>query len=231
MVGMCNRQLATSKHCYTMIIGLLGRKGSGKDEFCRQLGSWVSVSRTAFGDALKQEVAAWCGVSIEYIESHKENFRLIMQGWGTEFRRMLYGYDYWVKQLPMFVDDAVNVVTDVRFQNEADFIRANGGVLVRIDRSINSGDQHVSEHGCELINVDYVISNDGSIKDLSDAAWALLNDLDQRVNWSDPEITEFPPVGDRPDFPPVGDRPDFPNPFFCDCTAESSQQHYDVKTT
>lgn len=62
-------------------IGLSGKKKSGKStvanmiENCYPVGSVVKL---AFADALKQEVARACMVSLEYIETHKDNFRLIL---------------------------------------------------------------------------------------------------------------------------------------------------------
>ena len=56
---------------------------------------------------------------------------------------------------------------------------------MRIDRQHDSDDHHISEQGCNTINVDYAICNDGTLSELSDAAWALLDDLGPRVTWKD----------------------------------------------
>lgn len=92
--------------------------------------------------------------------------RFILQLWGTEYRRRgESGRDsYWLD----IVRDAIEalpersfVVTDVRFNNEADFIEAIGGILVRVrrveleireaaDRRKNGRAAHPSE--TELLN-------------------------------------------------------------------------------
>lgn len=154
-----------------LVIGLSGKKGSGKDHTChllRRLGweSSIDVERLAFADPLKDEVAQACGVTREFIEKNKPNFRLILQGWGSEFRRQLCGDSYWLKKL----DDRINesscdivVISDARFRNEADFIRNDwGGLIVRIDRNENQSDPHPSEIDLDDYDFDYRINNDGS---------------------------------------------------------------------
>ena len=86
------------------LIGLMGRKLSGKDTFCQYLqtsarGQGVQVVRLAFGNLLKGEVAKACGVTVEEIDADKAAFRPILQWWGTDFRRQRYGEDYWVSQV------------------------------------------------------------------------------------------------------------------------------------
>ena len=70
------------------------------------------------------------------------------------------------------------VVTDIRFQNEADLIRKNGGILVRIERKPvglfarwglalrRRFNDHPSESNTDKIRVDRVIDNSGSLESL-----------------------------------------------------------------
>ena len=65
--------------------------------------------------------------------------RFILQLWGTEYRRRgENGRDsYWLDIVRAAIDaspDRSFVITDVRFNNEADFIEAIGGILVRVRR-------------------------------------------------------------------------------------------------
>lgn len=65
--------------------------------------------------------------------------RWTLQIWGTEYRRRgRYGVDsYWLDIVTALVKanpQRAHVITDVRFRNEAQFVRAMGGVLVRIRR-------------------------------------------------------------------------------------------------
>lgn len=82
--------------------------------------------------------------------SVKEKFRLILQWWGTEFRRQMFGDDYWRRKLAERVGqlepDQLAVITDVRFPDEADQIKAMGGILVRVNRpGMDSSSTHPSE--------------------------------------------------------------------------------------
>jgi hypothetical protein len=168
------------------LIGLTGRKLSGKDTFCQYLqtsarGQGVQVVRLAFADLLKGEVAKACGVTVEEIDADKAAFRPILQWWGTDFRRQRYGEDYWVSQvrraLAQWPDPrAVACLTDVRFPNEAALVRELGGVLVRLVRpQSETPDPHPSETAMEHCPVDLTVLNDGCLSALAEAAtlfWA-----------------------------------------------------------
>lgn len=101
-----------------------------------------TVKQFAFANAVKRELADACDVTVDHIEKHKDTFRLGLQWWGTEFRRAMHGDTYWVKQLNFAMqqeglgqfDKHVYIITDVRFKNEADYIKRNGGLLVRVER-------------------------------------------------------------------------------------------------
>ena len=64
------------------------------------------------------------------------------------------------------IDPGPIVFTDVRFQNEADYIRSIGGTIVRIVRPGQIAQNHESElKQCEVA-ADIEIVNDGTIADL-----------------------------------------------------------------
>ncbi|WP_087864369.1 hypothetical protein [Comamonas thiooxydans] len=63
--------------------------------------------------------------------------RMIMQWWGTEYRRHLDGDAYWREQVESIIKGAPNlnfVVTDVRFPDEANLIKVLGGSIGRVTR-------------------------------------------------------------------------------------------------
>jgi hypothetical protein len=72
---------------------------------------------------------------------------LLLQWWGTEYRRKQDPH-YWVKKLlnSVLKDSKLDIVliTDVRFLNEAAGIRHAGGYMVRIQRLDESGTQYLS---------------------------------------------------------------------------------------
>jgi hypothetical protein len=94
-----------------------------------------------------------------------------LQVWGTEFRRKWNGNDYWISKVRLTVDsspdNALVVVTDVRYPNEVDFITKRGGYLVQVLRpSCQPTDTHVSENSLTHVIPDYVVDNSGSLAQL-----------------------------------------------------------------
>ena len=67
-----------------MIIGISGKKRSGKDtifKLIKELNGILPL-RAAFGDQIKEEVADITGVDVDHIEENKEHFRQMLQWWG-----------------------------------------------------------------------------------------------------------------------------------------------------
>lgn len=92
--------------------------------------------------------------------------RQIMQWWGTEYRRACSGPDYWTRTLKARVHiqqqggQLRHVISDVRFDNEAEAIRAMGGVIWQIKRpDLTPAAGHVSETDGSRFNPELVINN------------------------------------------------------------------------
>ena len=70
------------------------------------------------------------------------------------------------------------IITDMRFPNEMQAIKANGGITIRVvrpnDKDIPS-DLHPSETALDNHQFDYEIVNDGTIEDLIDKVEKMLN--------------------------------------------------------
>jgi len=63
--------------------------------------------------------------------------RLALQLLGTEVGRGIFHENFWVDRLERLIDKEKNyVITDVRFQNEIDFVHKNGGVMIEVKRGI-----------------------------------------------------------------------------------------------
>lgn len=79
-------------------------------------------------------------------------------------------WDSWITQLDRRLTECrCNdvVVSDIRFQNEADYIHSKGGIVVRVVRdSIVNNKNHASEYKQDQVKVDYTVHNDGSLDDL-----------------------------------------------------------------
>jgi hypothetical protein len=160
------------------IIGLVGAKGCGKDTLFAAMRHYQpDLMRLAFADALKAEVAQAFGVSTAYIDQHKAHFRTLLQTWGTEVRRSLWGENYWLGKMAVQLSGLAKgrrvVITDVRFPNEVEFVRSRGGKIILVQRSTGSStDTHASEQLAvdPRLKPDAVVFNDGSLSDLGQEA-------------------------------------------------------------
>lgn len=130
------------------LIGLLGRKGSGKDTAALALLS-RGYQNVKFAGALKDMIRvllAYQGVDPYIVERMVEGDlkeeptaflggqapRFAMQTLGTEWGRTLIADDLWVKTAIRRAGDRETVITDVRFPNEMEAVVAAGGVCFGI---------------------------------------------------------------------------------------------------
>jgi len=164
------------------LIAFMGYKGSGKTtvaEMVREHLKPLTSSHINFADALKEEVARMYNCSVQYINGHKDNFRLILQGHGTDYRRKLYDDQYWIKlymRKCLNCESDVIVTSDVRFKNEFELIHQMGGVVVRVVRGENK-DRHESETALDGFSADYEIDNRGSLEETKQQVIKLMEKL------------------------------------------------------
>jgi hypothetical protein len=164
------------------LIGLAGKAGSGKDTVADHLvdRGW---ERYALAGPLKRGLCATFGLSMEHftdrdlkeqvIEWIGKSPRQLAQLYGTEFGRQLVADDIWLRiaeqaYLHACASHAAGfVVTDVRFVNEARWIRSMGGEVWRLERcGAGTVSTHVSELPLADDLVDVSILNDRSFDDL-----------------------------------------------------------------
>jgi len=130
------------------LIGITGFARSGKDTLYKRAKSILEKEgkkccRFAFADALKYEsdefLKANTGISaFTEDDKEKEIIRPFLVTYGTDIRRKL-DENCWIKSIQDKVvkklDEGYYVfVTDVRFKNEAQWIKMNGGVLTYVSR-------------------------------------------------------------------------------------------------
>jgi len=142
-------------------VGLMGLAESGKDTAALALvaNGW---RRVAFADKLKSLAFqfGWNGCK-------DQKGRKLLQDLGMAARS--YKHDFWIMQAFRTALETLhpNVYTDVRFQNEADYIRGRGGIIIRIKKPEQiSSDSHESELNQYDIVADYDVVNEGTIEDL-----------------------------------------------------------------
>lgn len=152
------------------LIGLSGKALAGKDTTAMMLSNLIKdrpVVRIAFADALKNECLALHGWNGQKDDAG----RTLLQRVGVARREE--NPNYWVDRAMARVTDpeTLYVFTDVRFPNEADAIRANGGRMWRIERINEDGSPfdngmtleqkaHVSETALDDYACDDYLFND-----------------------------------------------------------------------
>lgn len=170
-----------------MIIGLSGYAQTGKDTVAEHLISKYNYKRVAFADPIREalyrldpiltDFPGLSGVSLAWIvdkggwESLKQNSqeaRRLLQRFGTEVGRDMFGPDFWVNQGMSNVSKFdKKVFTDVRFPNEYRAIKAREGIILRIIKpGTGAVNPHASETALDNFSFDATIINDGSKQDL-----------------------------------------------------------------
>lgn len=198
----------------TPIIGLVGFIGSGKgaagDILCEH-----GYIKESFAAGVKDTAAVMFGWNRQMLEGDTDHSRQwretpdeywsekfgrdftpreALQKMGTEVGRDVFHQDFWVMQLEnrLRFHDGPVVITDVRFPNEIDWIRKQGGKVFEIQRGsvppwfkilmattperdqearwqiMSDYDVHYSEWAWVGCTLDGVIDNKGTIENLTE---------------------------------------------------------------
>lgn len=161
-----------------LVIGFCGKKRSGKDLAAAVVQVIEPSFRVfAFGDALKRECAEMLNIHVDDIEKDKELYRPFLQWYGTDFKRRTNS-NYWIDELSRTLDanSSVNIaISDVRFENEIEWVRQIGGSVIYIDRDYQEDEnsRHASEQVDSIANLcDQRIVNSGTPEFISEVAEA-----------------------------------------------------------
>jgi hypothetical protein len=102
---------------------------------------------------------------------HKFEIRRLQQVYGTEVCRVSFGSDIWVQLLErnVIASGARDlVVTDIRFDEEAAWIVAQGGQVIEVVRDgIGAANGHTSEKGIDPKYIFATVENNGTIAGLT----------------------------------------------------------------
>jgi hypothetical protein len=169
-----------------MIIGLSGYARSGKDTAADHLVEKYGFIRYSFAAPMKEAMyrlnpivsSDSIGlfrykdlVDVYGLDQAKESvpeIRRLLQVFGTEVGRDMFGEDFWVTLALNSIDSPNAVISDVRFKNEAEAIKRAGGQIWRINRfGVGPVTNHASEIDLDNYDFDHLISNNLSVLELN----------------------------------------------------------------
>jgi hypothetical protein len=209
-----------------MIIAITGLIGSGKDTAAKFLVDQYNFKQMSFAESLKDAISAIFGWDRNLLEGSTEESRIwreqvdewwanrlnmpnltprwILQYWGTEVCRLNFHNEIWIASLEnkLRMNKENIVISDSRFANELNAVKATGGITVRVSRGpdpswyesaiiYNKGREtlgwniakyqlevagiHASEFSSVGLDYDYYIRNDGTLEELYDKVKLLIN--------------------------------------------------------
>lgn len=195
-----------------MIVGLVGFIGSGKGTAGEILENF-GFEQISFASAVKDVTAIMFGWDRTMLEGKTEQSRawrerddsfwskrmnrpfsprLALQLMGTEVGRQTFDENFWISRLEASLNANKNyVITDVRFQNEIEFVHSKNGIVIEIQRGLkpnwytianqaNKGSSkaenfmktsvevHESEWRWIGGQIDHIIDNDGTVDELKE---------------------------------------------------------------
>ena len=172
------------------IIGIVGKKGSGKDTAGEYLIEKYGFIRFAFGDQVKEVSRALFNFSDEQLygtlkdkidERYGLKPRQVFQRFGTEFGQFdihklfpeintkIALRSFWTLSFREFCQknpDKNIVITDIRFKHEFQVIDELGGEFVKIERAGLPKDIHLSENELSKFKFERVLDNNFEKVDL-----------------------------------------------------------------
>lgn len=166
---------------WNVSVSTLGPEKFATSDVCRIFNNELSIETLHFADPLK-EIAEIVGFT--YDQVHDQNLkgvvddfwkispREFLQMCGTEMFRKVWRDDVWVqlarKRINVLRESIANdeskqtivFIPDVRFPNEADMIKNEGGIMIRVARAGIQEMNHASENQVKNLRVDIGVVND-----------------------------------------------------------------------
>lgn len=166
------------------LIGLAGRAGTGKSTIARLLCEQHAFVEVALADPIKRALAAMLDLPRAFFEDRDtKEFpiqwlrnttpRRLMQTLGTGWGRQMIADDLWLilarRRIAHLTEQADRlhisgiVISDLRFDNEADLVRQMGGTVWHIVRPAPPVQAHSSEAGIAAQPGDRTLDNTGPL--------------------------------------------------------------------
>lgn len=183
----------------TLVLGFTGLAGAGKDTAASMLADLLPNPHLyAFAQPLKEACKIAFGLSDQHVYGHEKETplklydgvtsRQIMQWMGTELGRNLVHKDVWLKRATLeyslhLSPNKTFIVTDVRFDNEAQWVHERAGYVIEVIRPNQhhiATSNHQSERGVDPALIHHTLVNDGTRADLRTKVRTLYHELAQQ---------------------------------------------------
>jgi len=172
------------------LIGLVGKKRVGKDTFADFLCKNHGYVKYSFAGPLKKACQEIFLLSDDQLETDLKEVndprwgitpRKLFQQMGTEvFRNKIvdffpefadFGTKIWIYRFKLWFQEKIKenpnikvIISDIRFEDEAEIVSELGGMLIKIARTTRFGeDTHSSEQNIDKIACDKSIENKSSV--------------------------------------------------------------------
>lgn len=180
-------------------IGLHGFARAGKDEIAKILKDF-NYNRIGLADPIRESLYIlnpWVKVGYgfaklqslvdekgwETLKESEPEVRGLLQRFGTEVGRNLLGSNVWITIANQKIkknDYSHVVISDIRFENEVEWLKSNKGILIKVKRpNVNSVNSHISDKGIDDDMCDFIINNDGTLDDLKNQVINVLEQIKQ----------------------------------------------------
>lgn len=188
------------------LVGLTGFARCGKDSIGETMEFRYKYRRYALADPIRKAASEIFGMPLNVFGGTNPNREQVDEFWGYSPRQMLqmlgteairnvFGQDVWVKRAAMewktmramrsLEDNNMEVpywngmvVTDIRFDNEAQWVVGEGGTVVEVKRpGVAAVNTHVSEKGIDRKYISYTLYNDGTLSELDSKVYDLVSHI------------------------------------------------------
>jgi hypothetical protein len=173
----------------TLLIGISGLSGSGKDKVGKYLKHKHYFKIKKFARPIKDMLLVLPGITEDHVDGHLKNepmpifgfqtTRWAMQSLGTDWGRNCMHKDMWLRVFVASVEDGLDnghfAVTDIRFLNEVEMIQMGGGFIWTLRRETDQEMDHESESHILDLPYDVKINNFGTIPELYQEVEAALD--------------------------------------------------------
>jgi hypothetical protein len=181
-----------------VLIGLTGFARTGKDTTADFMTTDFGFTKFSFADPMREALvrldptihvgghptslaSAVNLMGWEELKGASSDVRPLLQRFGTEVGRNMFGQNFWVDlALKSIADVNKAVFADVRFKNEADAIKAAGGIVIRITRpEYGPANSHISELEMVDYPVDFTINNSSNLFALKNEVNSIINSISE----------------------------------------------------